>query len=67
MTAHKCDRCGKFYLRNERYHPHSAKNCAIEGISTLQLYGKKQYFELCDECLEEFFEVYMKGSEAECD
>lgn len=66
MNAHKCDRCGKFYLMNEKYHPRGEKKAAIEGLATYQRFGKPQYFELCDDCLEEFFEVYMKGSEAEC-
>lgn len=64
MTAYKCDRCGRFYLRNEKYHPRNMKVEPIRGLRTVQQFGDAKIFELCDDCLTEFFERFMNWDEA---
>lgn len=63
MNAHKCDRCSNFYLKNERFHPRGGKNVPIEGLYTYVQFGKPQYFDLCDDCLESFFDWYKERGE----
>ena len=58
----KCDRCGKIYEKNEmhkakEYHP-TPRN--IVGIAAIDKYLKTdRFFELCDDCLTEFFDYFM--------
>lgn len=58
----KCDRCGKIYEKNKlhkakRRQPFPKK---IVGVSAIDEYlNTDRFFDLCDDCLSEFFEYFM--------
>lgn len=51
--AKKCDRCGKYYVRNKK-----TFNCVTyKGVSVLQdNLRPPMWFDLCDDCITELFE-----------
>lgn len=58
-NAKKCDRCGKYYDNNETY-INGWRTTGLETISNSSG-GFGGRYDLCDDCLKEFIEVFMKG------
>lgn len=60
--AYKCDRCGKFYEKNEfKRSQASIQGGIITGIATMTYLGVDEWFDLCDDCMKEF-EKFMSGN-----
>lgn len=63
MTARKCDRCGKYYDKNEKVHKSGSFKYTPKGIVEESTYG--HYYspkDLCDDCLEKL-ERFLNGAE----
>lgn len=63
MTARKCDRCGKYYDKNEKVHKSIYCKYTPKGIVEESING--HYYnakDLCDDCLEKL-ERFLKGVE----
>lgn len=62
-AAKKCDRCGKFYDRNNRIVKGLYKNEFIDGISKTTSIGNcLNQIDLCDECLDKL-DIFLSGAE----
>ncbi len=63
-NAKKCDRCGKYYEKNETKPRIITDACFVSGLKTLanipNATFNDEHFDLCDECLEEFYR-FMDG------
>lgn len=67
MEAHRCDRCGMFYVKNERFSYNNVpiKDVFVYGISVHSRNKCDPFFsdyELCDECLKEFVDWFESGN-----
>ena len=63
MTARKCDRCGKYYDKNEKIYKSGSFKYTPKGIVDESINGK--YYnakDLCDDCLEKL-ERFLNGAE----
>ena len=61
--AKKCDRCGKYYDNNEyEFGGYHAKGILLlfHEYTCIDSEEDDEY-NLCDDCLKEFIEVFMKG------
>lgn len=59
--AKKCDRCGKFYDRNNRMGKGLYKNEFIDGIvKTTNIGNYLNQIDLCDECLDKL-DIFLSG------
>lgn len=56
MKAIVCDKCGKVVLMED-----DGLTTCTEGINILQMLGKRQTIELCDECTDELVAAVRKG------
>lgn len=55
--AIKCDRCGAYYDKNERFVVLRNGSTRVDGIATTTLNGfYHKSYELCDDCLEKLRE-----------
>lgn len=62
-AAKKCDRCGKFYDRNNRIYKGRYKNEFIDGIvKTTNIGNYLNQIDLCDECLDKL-DIFLSGVE----
>ena len=62
-AAKKCDRCGKFYDRNNRMNKGLYKNEVIDGIvKTTNIGNYLNQIDLCDECLGKL-DIFLSGIE----
>lgn len=60
-AAKKCDRCGKFYDRNNRMSKGLYKNEFIDGIvKTTNIGNYLKQIDLCDECLDKL-DIFLSG------
>lgn len=52
-AAKKCDRCGKFYEKNNLYHKHIRnEKTPIDGVCmTTRSNDHVDYMDLCDDCI----------------
>lgn len=63
MTARKCDRCGKYYDKNEKMHKGNSCKYTPSGIVEESIYGHYyNHKDLCDDCLEKL-ERFLNGAE----
>lgn len=68
--AKKCDRCGKYYTENKAVKSNNGSNGSrhVGGIISID---NKSYmdarFDLCDECVVEFFEKFINQEEINMD
>lgn len=63
MTACKCDRCRKYYDKNEKVRKSGGCKYTPSGIVVVSIYGN--YYnrkDLCDDCLEKL-EKFLNGVE----
>lgn len=62
--AKKCDRCGKYYDKNEKHETsgkiHGRKLAGVKTIDTNDCWYN--HFDLCDDCLTDLFE-FLSGKE----
>ena len=62
-SAKKCDRCGKYYDRNNRMSKGLYKNEFIDGIvKTTNIGNHLNQIDLCDECLDKL-DIFLSGIE----
>lgn len=62
-SAKQCDRCGKFYNRNNRMIKGPYKNESIDGIvKTTNIGNYLKQIDLCDECLDKL-DIFLSGIE----
>lgn len=62
-AAKKCDRCGKYYDRNNRINKGLYKNEFIDGIvKTTNTGNYLNQIDLCDECLDKL-DIFLSGIE----
>lgn len=62
-SAKQCDRCGKFYNRNNRTIKRLYKNEFIDGIvKTTNIGNYLNRIDLCDECLDKL-DIFLSGIE----
>ena len=62
-AAKKCDRCGKFYDRNNRMNKGLYKNEFIDGIAkTTNIGNYLNQIDLCDERLDKL-DIFLSGIE----
>ncbi len=54
MTAHKCDRCGKYYDKVEYFKNFKIAGCSVIGLKYKTNNGSRFDFELCPECIKNF-------------
>ena len=60
-ASKKCDRCGKFYDRNNRMGKGLYKNEFIDGIvKTTSIGNYLKQIDLCDECLDKL-DIFLSG------
>ena len=60
-TAKKCDRCSKYYDKNEPYVIGNGRIPEIDGIAfTLKNGEITDCYDLCDECIKQL-EKWLKG------
>ena len=60
-SAKQCDRCGKFYNRNNRMIKGLYKNECIDGIvKTTNIGNYLNQIDLCDECLDKL-DIFLSG------
>ena len=62
-TARKCDRCGDYYDKNTKYNSASPYTGYVCGLFTLKSCGFDCKYDLCDKCLESFYD-WMEGENA---
>lgn len=61
-SAKKCDRCGRYYDRNTKYKANGHSNHNLDGVATTNTVGMvERSYDLCDECITEFFEQFLTG------
>ena len=61
MNAKKCDRCGKYYDKNEKHKGRNKGEKRIAEIATVDDVGwPDRRFDLCDDCIAEF-EKFIKA------
>lgn len=61
MESIICDRCKRRYDWNERYTVPGYDHAVIGGIAVISpVWQHSEAYFLCDDCLEDFFERYMK-------
>lgn len=64
MKAKRCDRCGCFYLGNEKFR-HEQTNFMLESVRFI-FYGRtnsnSEEYELCDSCQEELINWFESGN-----
>ena len=63
MTVCKCDRCGKYYDKNEKVHKSGIFKYTPSGI--VEVSTNEKYYnakDLCDDCLEKL-EKFLNGAE----
>lgn len=69
MKAKRCDRCGKFYLKNEKIPTNRhIINSYISGIAFLAIDRTQDASnDLCDECLDDLFDflIYNESKQRE--
>lgn len=53
MKAMKCDRCSKYYLKNNKYISKKEKDI-LAGVTLWGIYNVDENFDLCDECINGF-------------
>lgn len=63
-SASKCDRCGKFYEKNQNHKSNGrVMGGTITGVATVSgKSDKDEWFDLCDDCISDFME-FMNGKE----
>ena len=62
-SAKKCDRCGKYYDKNNRMRKGLYKNESIDGIAkTTSIGNYLNRIDLCDECLDKL-DIFLSGIE----
>ena len=63
MTACKCDRCRKYYDKNEKVHKSDSCKYTPSGIVEESTHGNYyNHKDLCDDCLEKL-EKFLNGAE----
>ena len=56
VKVYKCDRCGNFYDNNTEIKTKGAVHGGyVQGIATFNRTIIDEYFDLCDDCMKEFF------------
>ena len=62
MEAKKCDRCDKYYDKNEKHQTTGRiYGDILTGLATVSTHGECDgWFDLCDDCLNDFG-LFMQG------